>query len=99
MGRSGFGVEYVSGRRRVPSPPTRTTAFTARGSRDAGHGVEVVGVVVTGAVVAVPGVVVVVVCERHGEFLLRTALLASEISANEVQAAGGNGISAPFGSR
>src|SRR4051794_29985897 len=99
MGSSGLGVEYVSGRSRVPSPPTRTTAFTARESRDAGHGVVVAGAVVTGAVVAVPGVVVVEVCERHGELLLRIALLWSEIWSNAVHAAGGKGISAPLGSR
>ena len=93
IGSSGFGVVNVSGRSRVPSPPTRTTAFTARA-----HGVVVV--VAAGVVVVAPGAVVVVVAAsiaRHGDFLLRIAVCWSEIWSNDVHACVGNGISAPFG--
>ena len=41
IGSSGLGVVYVSGRSRVPFPPTRTTAFTAR--RHGGFVVRCVG--------------------------------------------------------
>src|SRR3954453_2774088 len=48
IGSSGFGVVSVTGRSRVPSPPTRTTAFI--GSPGARHGAAVVGAAVLGAV-------------------------------------------------
>jgi hypothetical protein len=51
--------------------------------------------VVAGAVVAAGAVVVDVL--RHGELLLRIAVLASEMLANSVQASGGKGWSAPLG--
>ena len=63
------------------------------------HWARVIGVAAgTVVVVSAGNVVVVASIARHGEFLLRTAVLWSEISANDVHAAGGNSISAPFGS-
>ena len=81
------------GTSRVPSPPTRTTAFTARGSRDAGHGVDVVGAVVTGAVV------VGVVGPTRASSCSGPRCWRRRSRRTSVHAAGGNGISAPLGSK